>query len=47
MHIEEFFVVDLFDFLNQFVRVHLEIVEDIYLNIGVEAKNEYFNKTNR
>jgi hypothetical protein len=35
MHIAEFFVVDQFDFLVQFVRVHLEIVGDICLNIGI------------
>jgi hypothetical protein len=38
MHIVVFFVVDLFDSLIQFVQVHLEIVEDIYLNIGIEKK---------
>jgi hypothetical protein len=35
MHIVVFFVVGLFDFLIQFVQVHLEIVEDICLNIGI------------
>jgi hypothetical protein len=40
MHIVVFFVVDLFDFLIQFVQVHFEIVEDICLNIGIVKRKK-------
>jgi len=46
MHIEVFFVVDQFDFLDRFVRVHLQIVGDICLNIGIVKKDSQ-KSTNR